>query len=98
MPYLKEAEDYVNKAVQLTNEEYKHYLAMQYRQLGYIHSQLYLIKKSTVATITAFYDKARKYNPKIKISRVFIPLEYQSQYVPSSPSFESPVSDSPFGW
>ena len=98
MPYLKEAEDYVNKAVQLTNEEYKHYLAMQYRQLGYIHSQLYLIKKSTVATITAFYDKARKYNPKIKISRVFIPPEYQSQYMPSSPSFESPVPDTSFGW
>ncbi|PFX21779.1 hypothetical protein AWC38_SpisGene13689 [Stylophora pistillata] len=98
IPYLKEAEDYVNKAIQLTNEEYKHHQAMQYRQLGYIHSQLYLIKKSTVAKITAFYDKARKYNPKIKISRVFIPPEYQSQYMPTLHSLESPLSDTSFEW
>ncbi|PFX23778.1 hypothetical protein AWC38_SpisGene11649 [Stylophora pistillata] len=98
IPYLKEAEDYVYKAIQLTNEEYKRHHAMQYRQLGYIHSQLYLIKKSTVAKITAFYDNARKYNPKIKISRVFIPPEYQSRYMPTSPSLESQLSDTSFEW
>ena len=78
--YLKEAEDYVNKAIQLTNEEYKDHLADQYRQLGYIHSQLLLIKKSTEENIITFYNKARRYDPKIKINQLFIPREYRSQY------------------
>ena len=96
--YLKEAEDYVNKAIQLTNEEYKHHLARQYRQLGYIHSQLYLIKKSTVTKITTFYDKARRYNPKVNISPVFIPPEYRSQYMPSTSTIESPLWNKSFDW
>ena len=81
--YLKAAEDYVHKATQLTNDEYKHHLAMQHRQLGYIHSQLYLIQKSTEKQIINYYDKARRYDPEIRISPVFIPAQYRSQYKPS---------------
>lgn len=83
LSYLKAAEDYVHKATQLTNDEYKHHLAMQYRQLGYIHSQLCLIQKSTEEQIINNYDKARRYNPEIRISPVFIPPQYRSQYMPS---------------
>lgn len=87
--YLKEAEDYVHKAKQLTREEYKHHLANQYRQLGYIHSQLFLIQKSTVERIKNFYDKARHYNSEIKISNIFIPAELRSFYMPlGSPTRE----------
>ena len=93
--YLKEAEDYVNKATQLTNEEYKHHLATQYRLLGYIHSQLFLIQKSTEQKIITYYDKARKYDPEIRINSVFLPAGYRSQYMSSS-NLESPVSDSSF--
>ena len=75
--YLKDAEDYINRAIQLTNEDYKHHLANHYRQLGYIHSQLEIIRKSTVEQIVAFYEKARKYNPKIEINQLFIPPGYQ---------------------
>ena len=75
--YLQDAEDYINRAIQLTNEDYKHHLANQYRQLGYIHSQLEIIHKSTEEQIVAFYEKARKYNPKIEINQLFVPPGYQ---------------------
>ena len=95
--YLKEAEDYVNKATQLTNEEYKHHLATQYRQLGYIHSQLCLIKKSTEEQIITYYDKARRYNPEIRINPFFIPPDYRSQFM-SSADLGSPARDFSFVW
>ena len=81
--YLKDAEDCINRAIQLTNEDYKHHLANQYRQLGYIHSQLEIIHKSTEEQIVAFYEKARKYNPKIEINQLFIPPGYQFRDVGS---------------
>ena len=86
--YLKDAEDYINKAIQLTNDDYKHHLANQYRQLGYIHSELLVIKKSTEEQVVTFYKKARKYNPGIKIDQVSIPPGYHSQFRPTG----SPVS------
>ena len=91
---LKEAEDYVHKAIQLTNEEYKHHLANQYRQLGYIHSELLIIKKSTEEKVIAFYEKARKYNPRIDINQVSIPPGYHSQFRPLG----SPASLSFWEW
>ena len=93
--YLKAAEDYVHKATQLTNDEYKHHLAMQYRQLGYIHSQLCLIQKSTEKRIINNYDKARRYNPNIRISPVFIPPQYRSLYMPTG-NLDSPVGNFSF--
>lgn len=92
--YLKEAEEYVDKAIQLTNEDFKSHLANQYRLLGYIHSELLLIRKSTKERIKGFYEKARKYNPGIKINSLNIPPEYHSQFrLPGSP--ESPGT---FNW
>ena len=85
-PYLKDAEDYVHKAILLTNEDYKHHLANQYRLLGYIHSQLLIIRKSTEENVTKFYEKARKYNPRIDINQMYIPAGYQFR------SSESPTS------
>ena len=79
-PYLKDAEDYVHKAILLTNEEYKDHLANQYRLLGYIHFQLLIIRKSTEENITTFYEKARKYNPRIEINQMYIPPKYQQQF------------------
>ena len=80
LDYLKEAEDYVDKAILLTNEEHKHQLAKQYRQLGYIHFQLHIIQSSTVEQVISFYEKARKYNPWIEINQFYIPLEYQPNF------------------
>ena len=57
----------------LTNEEHKHQLAKQYRQLGCIHSRLQVIQKSTEEQVNEFYEKARKYNPWIEINQVYIP-------------------------
>ena len=88
---LREAEDYVNRAIQLTNEDYKHHLANHYRQLGYIHSQLLLIQKSTKQQVVAFYKKARKYNPGIEFKQVFVPEEYRDEFGPTA---GSPWSDS----
>lgn len=81
--YLKEAEDYVNKAIQLTNEDYyRHHLANQYRLLGYIHSALSVIQKSTEEQVIAFYKKAQRYNPEIRFDQVFIPRGYNSMFRP----------------
>ena len=88
--YLKDAEDYVNKAIQLTNEDYYgHHLANQYRLLGYIHSELSVIQKSTEDQVVAFYEKAQRYNPNIRINQVSIPRGYHSQFRPLG-SPESP--------
>ena len=81
--YLKEAEDYINRAVQLTNDDHRHHLANQYCQLGYIHSELLVIKKSTAEKIVAFYQKARTHNPFIEINEESIPPEYHSQFTSS---------------
>ena len=79
--YLKEAEDYTHKAIQLTKEDHKpHDLADQYCLLGYIHSELLVINKSTAEQVVSFYEKARRYNSKIKINQESIPLEYRSQF------------------
>ena len=86
-PYLKDAEDYVHKAILLTNEDYKHHLANQYRLLGYIHSQLLIIRKSTEENVTKFYEKARKYNPRIDINQMYIPAGYQFRPSESPTSF-----------
>jgi len=85
---LKEAEDYAKKAIQLTNEDYKHHLARNYLHLGYIHSELLVIKKSTEEQVIAFYEKARRYNPEIKIDQLSIPPGYHSQFRPPA----SPVT------
>ena len=94
LPYLSEAEDYVNKAMQLTSEGYKRDLANQYRLLGYIHSQLLWHKKSTGQKVTDFYDYARRYNPEIKINHIYIPPEYRSKYRLT----DSPKGDNSFEW
>ena len=75
--YLREAEDYVYKAISLTNEEHKDQLAKQYRQRGYIHFQLHIIQSATVEQVISFYEKARKYNPWIEINQLYIPAKYK---------------------
>ena len=93
--YLKEAEDYVYKAIQLTNEDYyRHHLAKQYRLLGYINSELFVIQKSTDEKVIDCYDKARRYDPKIKIDQVSIPPGHHSQFR----LLESPESSGEFNW
>ena len=78
--YLREAEDYINAAISLTSKENTHHLAQQNRQLGYIHSQLTSVKKSTVADVIDYYDKAREYNPDIYINEMFVPPQYRNRY------------------
>lgn len=78
--YLAEAEDCATDAVQLTRKENNLHLANGYRLLGYIHSRLLRLKKSTVGKIEEFYDNARWYNPKIHINVTFIPPESRSRY------------------
>ena len=54
LPLLQEAEDYVNTAIQLTQKDDNHFhqLALQYRLLGYIHSQRCSIQRSTEKQVT----------------------------------------------
>lgn len=79
--YLKDAVDYTHKAIQLTKEDQKpHDLADQYCLLGYIHSELLVINKSTAEQVISFYEKAQRYNSQIKINQESIPLEYRSQF------------------
>lgn len=78
--YLTEAADCVNDAVQLTSEENNFYLANEYRLLGYIHSRLHGLRKSTIANILKYYDKARSYLPNIHINVTFIPEEFRNRY------------------
>lgn len=81
-PLLQKAEDYVHAAIQLTKEDDKQQLAIEYRLLGYIHSKKCApeIHRSTEKQVTDCYDKARRYDPKIKINRLFIPSSCGSRY------------------
>lgn len=78
--YLTEAAECVNDAVQLTCEENNCHLANEYRLLGYIHSRLHGLRKSTTAHILEYYDKARSYLPDIHINVIFIPGEFRNRY------------------
>lgn len=80
LPYLKGAEEYVNKATQLTHKDYKFHLANQYRLLGYIHSQLAHINKSTKERAQDHLTRAREFNPEIKINTFFILPELRSLF------------------
>lgn len=78
--YLTEAAECVNDAVQLTSEENNCHLANEYGLLGYIHSRLHGLRKSTTAHILEYYDKARSYLPDIHINVIFIPGEFRNRY------------------
>ena len=78
--YLKEAEVCVNDALQLTNEEHSKHKARQYHLLGYIHSLLLKIKKTTISNVIGYYDRARAFNPDIHINETFIPEEFRAKY------------------
>ena len=83
-PLLKKAEDYVNAAIQLTKKEDrdKHpNLATYYRLLGFIHSQRCVIQKATEKQVTDCYEKARRYDPHIKLNRLYIPAGYRSRHL-----------------
>lgn len=77
---LTEAEVCVNDAIQLTSEENTKHLANQYRQLGYIHSQLLVMKKSTHKDVIDNLDKARSYNPEIHFSEFLVHQDCRSRY------------------
>lgn len=77
---LTEAEVCVNDAIQLTSEENTKHLANQYRQLGYIHSQLLVMKKSTHKDVIDNLDKARFYNPEIHFSEFLVHQDCRSRY------------------
>lgn len=92
VPCLKDAEEYVNKAIQLTHKDYKFHLANQYRLLGFIHSQLAHINKSTKERAKDHLTKARELNPEIKINTFFILPELRSLFrLPRS--LENPNED-----
>ena len=76
---LTEAEVCVNDAIQLTNEESTKHLANQYRQLGYIHSQLLGMGKSTHKDVIGNLDKARFYNPEIRFSELLVHQDCRSR-------------------
>ena len=78
--YLTKAEECVNDALCLTSEENANNLAQQFRLLGYIHSQLLGIKKSTVKDVIDYYDKARHCNPDIRINKFLIPQDFRTRY------------------
>ena len=82
---LTEAEVCVNDAVQLTSEENTKHLAYQYRQLGYIHSQLLGMKKSTHKDVIDNLDKARFYNPEIRFNGLLVHQDCRSRYKQTSP-------------
>ena len=77
---LREAEVCVTDAIQLTSEENTKHLANQYRQLGYIHSQLLVMKKSTHKDVIDNLDKARDYNPDIHFSELLVHQDCRSRY------------------
>ena len=82
-PLLTKAEDYVKTAIQLTGEDDKLHLAMEWRLLAYIHSQRCAIQRSTEKQVTDCYDKARRYNPNIRLNSIFIPAGIRSRYAAS---------------
>jgi len=83
-PLLRKAEDYVKTAIQLTDKDDKRHLAMEWRLLGYIHSQRCAIQRSTEKQVTDCYDKARLYDLNIRLNSVFIPAGSLSRYALSS--------------
>ena len=83
-PLLRKAEDYVKTAIQLTSKDDNYHLAMEWRLLGYIHSQRCAIQRSTEKQVTDCYDKARRYDPKIKLNSIFIPAGSRSRYAANS--------------
>ena len=84
-PLLIKAEDYVKTAIQLTGKDDKRHLAMEWRLLGYIHSQRCAIQRSTEKQVTDCYDKARYYDPDIRINSLYIPHGSRPRYA-ASPS------------
>ena len=83
-PLLRKAEDYVKTAIQITSKDDKHHLAMEWRLLGYIHSQRCAIQRSTEKQVTDCYDKARRYDPNIRINSLFIPAGSRPRYAANS--------------
>lgn len=79
-PLLRKAEDFVRTAIQLTSEDDKHHLAIEWRLLGYIHSQRCAIGRSTEEEVTKCYDEARRYEPDIKLNSLYIPVSSRSRY------------------
>ena len=79
--YLREAEVCVNDALQLTSEENTNHLASQYRQLGYIHSLLLGIMRSTIKDVIDYFDRARYFNPRIRINQMLVPAGYRTRYI-----------------
>ena len=69
----------MNDAIQLTSEENTKHLAYQYRQLGYIHSQLLGMGKSTHKDVIDNLDKARFYNPEIRFSELLVHQDCRSR-------------------
>ena len=80
LTYLQDAQEYVTKAMQLTDKENKSYLAKHHRQLGYIKFELLPLKKATVADVLECYSKARELNPQIHINKFSIPEEGRWMY------------------
>ena len=83
-PLLRKAEDYVKTAIKLTSKDDKHLLAMEWRLLGYIHSQRFTIQRSTEKQVTDCYDTARWYDPNIKLNSVYIPAVSLPRYAANS--------------
>ena len=74
--YLKEADEYIKKAVQLTSKECRTSgIADQYCMLGQVHFELHLLEKSTAAIVDEYYEKAREMKPDIKINQFLVPSE-----------------------
>ena len=73
--YLKEADEQIKKAVQLTSKECRTSIAHQYRMLGQVHFELHLLEKSTAAIVDEYYEKAREMKPDIKINQFLVPSE-----------------------
>jgi len=85
-PLLRKAEDYVKTAIQLTRKDDNRHLAMEWRLLGYIHAQRLAIQRSTEKQVTDCYDKARRFNPDIRINSLYIPAGSRSRYAPADGS------------
>lgn len=86
-PLLRRAEDFVRTAIQLSSKDDKpdkNYLAMEWRLLGYINSQRCAIGRSNEKQVTDCYDKARGYDPSIKLNSLYFPAGSRSRYAASS--------------
>jgi len=83
-PLLEKAEECVKTAIQLTGKDDKRHLAMEWRLLGYIHSQRCAIRRSTEKQVTDCYDEARRFDPNIRINSFYIPAGSLPRYAPSS--------------